>query len=116
MPSENPTFSTASCGLSGTSMIRSGKEWKSRSNLPRRFGGWLRLQSYTVHGDNGVRVLLAGLGRGVPVAHFRKRLVGRVVVRHQLEQWAAKLADWRPRQSRAGTRPGTVGPTRRSGW
>src|SRR5438445_2179035 len=78
-------------------MIRSGKEWKSRSNLPRRFGGWLRLQPYTVHGDNGVGVLLAGLGRGVPVAHFRKRLVGRVVVRHRLEQWAAKLADrlWR---------------------
>src|SRR5207237_568311 len=71
-----------------------------REHLARRFAGWLRLQPYTVHGDDGVGVLLAGLGRGVPVAHFRKRLVGRVVVRHRLEQWAAKLADWRPRQFR----------------
>ena len=53
--------------------------WR-RLLLLRCFGGRLRLQPDAVHGDDGVGVLFARLGRGVQVAHLRQRLGGGVVM------------------------------------
>src|SRR5882724_11851577 len=61
----------------------------SRTESWRRF----RLQSDTVDRDHGIKVLLAGLGRRVEVAHLRERLRRRVVIRHALIQRPAKSPD-----------------------